>query len=90
MLNPRMRCLWPLKSSLTLAITPGVSILCRKKVGISFHKIVQRIKDVQLGLEIFHDVQKLIIHPWLLRELKFNLVQEFECIFELDLSCRLG
>lgn len=81
MLNPWIRLGWPAKSSETRLITPGVSILPQSQC-IVWVEVVEKkgVGNERLALEIFHDVEKLIIHLRVLVKLDLDLVEVTESI----------
>lgn len=76
-LKPWIRFGWPAKSSETLLMTPGVSILPRVSTPVrdslgSLHP--------RLALEVLHDIEESVIDIWLLMKLDLDLVEVAQCI----------
>lgn len=72
MLNPWIRLGWPAKSSETLLMTPGVSML----QTVSYVTApAQSQRYSRLALKVLHNIEKLVVDIGLLVKLDFNLVQ---------------
>lgn len=63
---------WPAKRVETRSITPGVSIL---EHGDQPHPSTLYIRHIRLAFEVFHNIQKLVVHLSLIDEADFDLVE---------------
>ena len=88
MLNPWMRSICPLNNTDTRSMTPGVSILANEKGFIAREKWY-KIKDVRLALEVFHDIQKVVVYIRLVLELQLDRVKIAKSVGDIELANRL-
>lgn len=85
-MKPEINSGWPLKRMETRSITPGVSILSSFDPSICMHTILYNNNYLRLTLEVFHDIQKLIVHVRTGRELDFDLIQVSQSVTNIEWS----
>lgn len=75
MLNPWIRLGWPAKSSETLLMTPGVSMLQTVSHATTPSASRTGSRYSRLAFKVLHNIEKLVVDIRLLVKLDFNLVQ---------------